>query len=106
MERNSQLSGKIYIFLAFLKSVMFSSALSMLSALVRLNAHFEVHADGSVSRSEMYSEYLATCSKMARGGVLTSNNFYKCLRWVRSMELLGRCWEVVSVPSQMVNVEC
>ncbi|KTF84872.1 hypothetical protein cypCar_00044776 [Cyprinus carpio] len=45
-----------------------------------LNAHFEVHPDGSVSRSEMYSEYLATCSKMARGGVLTSNNFYKCLR--------------------------
>lgn len=45
-----------------------------------LNAHFEVHSDGSVSRSEMYSEYLATCSKMARGGVLTSNNFYKCLR--------------------------
>ncbi len=25
---------------------------------------------------------------------------------VRSMELLGRCCEVVSVPSQMVNVEC
>uniref|UniRef100_A0A673KTI7 AT-rich interactive domain-containing protein 2-like n=1 Tax=Sinocyclocheilus rhinocerous TaxID=307959 RepID=A0A673KTI7_9TELE len=45
-----------------------------------LNAHFEVHSNGSVSRSEMYSEYLATCSKMARGGVLTSNNFYKCLR--------------------------
>uniref|UniRef100_A0A672KAE4 AT-rich interactive domain-containing protein 2-like n=1 Tax=Sinocyclocheilus grahami TaxID=75366 RepID=A0A672KAE4_SINGR len=45
-----------------------------------LNAHFEVHPDGSVSRSEMYSEYLAICSKMARGGVLTSNNFYKCLR--------------------------
>ncbi|XP_016366481.1 AT-rich interactive domain-containing protein 2-like isoform X1 [Sinocyclocheilus rhinocerous] len=45
-----------------------------------LNAHFEVHPDGSVSRSEMYSDYLATCSKMARGGVLTSNNFYKCLR--------------------------
>ncbi|XP_039516578.1 AT-rich interactive domain-containing protein 2 isoform X5 [Pimephales promelas] len=45
-----------------------------------LNAHFEVHPDCSVSRSEMYSEYLATCSKMARGGVLTSNNFYKCLR--------------------------
>uniref|UniRef100_A0A671T9G4 AT-rich interactive domain-containing protein 2-like n=1 Tax=Sinocyclocheilus anshuiensis TaxID=1608454 RepID=A0A671T9G4_9TELE len=45
-----------------------------------LNAHFEVHPDGSVSRSEMYSEYLAICSKMARGGLLTSNNFYKCLR--------------------------
>ncbi|KAL7867588.1 hypothetical protein SRHO_G00089720 [Serrasalmus rhombeus] len=45
-----------------------------------LNAHYEVHAEGSVSRSEMYSEYLATCSKSARGGVLTSNAFYKCLR--------------------------
>ncbi|XP_051546959.1 AT-rich interactive domain-containing protein 2-like [Myxocyprinus asiaticus] len=45
-----------------------------------LNAHFEVHPEGSVSRSEMYSEYLATCSKMARGAVVTSNNFYKCLR--------------------------
>lgn len=45
-----------------------------------LNAHFEVNSEGSVSRSEMYSEYLATCSKMARGAVLTSNNFYKCLR--------------------------
>ncbi|XP_056604062.1 AT-rich interactive domain-containing protein 2 isoform X1 [Triplophysa dalaica] len=45
-----------------------------------LNAHFEVHSESSVSRSEMYSEYLASCSKMARGAVLTSNNFYKCLR--------------------------
>lgn len=53
-----------------------------LSSLSRLNAHYEVHAEGSVSRSEMYSDYLATCSKMARGGVLTSNAFYKCLRYV------------------------
>ncbi|KAJ8381267.1 hypothetical protein SKAU_G00020450 [Synaphobranchus kaupii] len=45
-----------------------------------LNAHFEVHGDSSVSRSEMYSEYLATCSRMARGGILTSSGFYKCLR--------------------------
>ncbi|XP_066543245.1 AT-rich interactive domain-containing protein 2 [Amia ocellicauda] len=45
-----------------------------------LNAHFEVNSDCSVSRSEMYSEYLATCSKMARGGILTSSGFYKCLR--------------------------
>ncbi|KAJ8405331.1 hypothetical protein AAFF_G00323220 [Aldrovandia affinis] len=45
-----------------------------------LNAHFEVHADSSVSRSEMYSEYLSTCSRMARGGILTSSGFYKCLR--------------------------
>uniref|UniRef100_A0AAY5EGF9 ARID domain-containing protein n=1 Tax=Electrophorus electricus TaxID=8005 RepID=A0AAY5EGF9_ELEEL len=47
-----------------------------------LTAHYEVHAEGSVSRSEMYSDYLATCSKMARGGVLTSNGFYKCLRTI------------------------
>ncbi|KAJ8269396.1 hypothetical protein COCON_G00120030 [Conger conger] len=45
-----------------------------------LNAHFEVHCDSSVSRSEMYSEYLSTCSRMARGGILTSSGFYKCLR--------------------------
>ncbi|KAM9311151.1 AT-rich interactive domain-containing protein 2 isoform 2-T2 [Gastrophryne carolinensis] len=45
-----------------------------------LNAHYEVSPDGSVSRSEMYSEYLSTCSKLARGGILTSSGFYKCLR--------------------------
>ncbi|XP_063783421.1 AT-rich interactive domain-containing protein 2 [Pseudophryne corroboree] len=47
-----------------------------------LNAHFEVSSDCSVSRSEMYSEYLSTCSKLARGGILTSSGFYKCLRSV------------------------
>lgn len=46
----------------------------------RLNAHFEVNPDCSVSRAEMYSEYLSTCSKLARGGILTSTGFYKCLR--------------------------
>ncbi|KAM8974293.1 AT-rich interactive domain-containing protein 2 isoform 2-T2 [Pelodytes ibericus] len=47
-----------------------------------LNSHFEVSPDCSVSRSEMYSEYLSTCSKLARGGILTSSGFYKCLRSV------------------------
>ncbi|KAG8439740.1 hypothetical protein GDO86_005784 [Hymenochirus boettgeri] len=47
-----------------------------------LNAHYEVCPDNSVSRSEMYSEYLSTCSKLARGGILTSSGFYKCLRSV------------------------
>ncbi|XP_068950346.1 AT-rich interactive domain-containing protein 2 [Petaurus breviceps papuanus] len=47
-----------------------------------LNAHFEVNSDCSVSRAEMYSEYLSTCSKLARGGILTSTGFYKCLRTV------------------------
>ncbi|RMC10045.1 hypothetical protein DUI87_12842 [Hirundo rustica rustica] len=47
-----------------------------------LNAHFEVNLDCSVSRAEMYSEYLSTCSKLARGGILTSTGFYKCLRTV------------------------
>ncbi|XP_053112444.1 AT-rich interactive domain-containing protein 2 isoform X1 [Hemicordylus capensis] len=47
-----------------------------------LNAHFEVNPDCSVSRAEMYSEYLSTCSKLARGGILTSTGFYKCLRTV------------------------
>uniref|UniRef100_A0A8C5K010 RFX-type winged-helix domain-containing protein n=2 Tax=Jaculus jaculus TaxID=51337 RepID=A0A8C5K010_JACJA len=47
-----------------------------------LNAHFEINPDCSVSRAEMYSEYLSTCSKLARGGILTSTGFYKCLRTV------------------------
>ncbi|XP_020651167.3 AT-rich interactive domain-containing protein 2 isoform X2 [Pogona vitticeps] len=47
-----------------------------------LNAHFEVNSDCSISRAEMYSEYLSTCSKLARGGILTSTGFYKCLRTV------------------------
>lgn len=47
-----------------------------------LNAHFEINLDCSVSRAEMYSEYLSTCSKLARGGILTSTGFYKCLRTV------------------------
>uniref|UniRef100_A0A665UN50 AT rich interactive domain 2 (ARID, RFX-like) n=1 Tax=Echeneis naucrates TaxID=173247 RepID=A0A665UN50_ECHNA len=47
-----------------------------------LNAHFETNPDGSVSRSEMYSEYLATCSKMGRSNILNSNGFLKCLRTV------------------------
>ncbi|XP_072257545.1 AT-rich interactive domain-containing protein 2 [Pyxicephalus adspersus] len=47
-----------------------------------LNANFEVSPETSVSRSEMYSEYLSTCSKLARGGILTSSGFYKCLRSV------------------------
>uniref|UniRef100_A0A3Q3GIJ9 AT-rich interactive domain 2 n=1 Tax=Labrus bergylta TaxID=56723 RepID=A0A3Q3GIJ9_9LABR len=47
-----------------------------------LNAHFETHGDGSVSRSEMYSEYLSTCSKMGRSNILNSTGFLKCLRTV------------------------
>ncbi|TNN55996.1 AT-rich interactive domain-containing protein 2 [Liparis tanakae] len=47
-----------------------------------LNAHFETNQEGSVSRSEMYSEYLATCSKMGRSNILNSTGFLKCLRTV------------------------
>uniref|UniRef100_A0A671VTJ7 AT-rich interactive domain 2 n=1 Tax=Sparus aurata TaxID=8175 RepID=A0A671VTJ7_SPAAU len=47
-----------------------------------LNAHFETNAEGTVSRSEMYSEYLATCSKMGRSNILNSTGFLKCLRTV------------------------
>ncbi|XP_071762789.2 AT-rich interactive domain-containing protein 2 [Centroberyx gerrardi] len=47
-----------------------------------LNAHFEANPEGSVSRSEMYSEYLATCSKMGRSNILNSTGFLKCLRTV------------------------
>ncbi|XP_058480698.1 AT-rich interactive domain-containing protein 2 [Solea solea] len=47
-----------------------------------LNAHFESNSEGSVSRSEMYSEYLATCNKMGRSNILNANGFLKCLRTV------------------------
>nr|XP_020456892.1 AT-rich interactive domain-containing protein 2 isoform X2 [Monopterus albus] len=47
-----------------------------------LNAHFETNPEGSVSRSEMYAEYLATCSKMGRNNILNSTGFLKCLRTV------------------------
>ncbi|XP_024150406.1 AT-rich interactive domain-containing protein 2 isoform X1 [Oryzias melastigma] len=47
-----------------------------------LNAHFETNSEGSVSRSEMYSEYLSTCSKMGRSNILNSTGFLKCLRTV------------------------
>uniref|UniRef100_A0A672ZQM3 AT rich interactive domain 2 (ARID, RFX-like) n=1 Tax=Sphaeramia orbicularis TaxID=375764 RepID=A0A672ZQM3_9TELE len=47
-----------------------------------LNAHFETNSEGTVSRSEMYSEYLATCSKMGRSNILNSSGFLKCLRTV------------------------
>ncbi|XP_029317755.1 LOW QUALITY PROTEIN: AT-rich interactive domain-containing protein 2 [Cottoperca gobio] len=47
-----------------------------------LNAHFETNSEGSVSRSDMYSEYLATCSKMGRSNILNSTGFLKCLRTV------------------------
>lgn len=51
-------------------------------SLRRLNAHFETYPEGSVSRSEMYSEYLSTCSKMGRSNILNSTGFLKCLRLV------------------------
>ncbi|XP_038155686.1 AT-rich interactive domain-containing protein 2 [Cyprinodon tularosa] len=47
-----------------------------------LNAHFETSPEGTISRSEMYSEYLATCSKMGRSNILNSTGFLKCLRTV------------------------
>lgn len=47
-----------------------------------LNAHFETSPEGSVSRSDMYSEYLTTCSKMGRSNIVNSTGFLKCLRTV------------------------
>ncbi|XP_053169850.1 AT-rich interactive domain-containing protein 2 [Scomber japonicus] len=47
-----------------------------------LNAHFETNPEGSMSRSEMYSEYLGMCSKMGRSNILNSTGFLKCLRTV------------------------
>ncbi|XP_041071684.1 AT-rich interactive domain-containing protein 2 isoform X5 [Carcharodon carcharias] len=45
-----------------------------------LNAYFETSSEGSVSRVDLYSEYLSVCSKLARGGILTSTGFNKCLK--------------------------
>lgn len=45
-----------------------------------LSTHFETYLEGSVSRMDLYSEYLSLCSKLARGGILTSTGFNKCLR--------------------------
>ncbi|XP_060695612.1 AT-rich interactive domain-containing protein 2 [Hemiscyllium ocellatum] len=45
-----------------------------------LSAHFETSLEGSISRLDLYSEYLSVCSKLARGGILTSTGFNKCLR--------------------------
>ncbi|KAJ0012484.1 hypothetical protein NQD34_016818 [Periophthalmus magnuspinnatus] len=47
-----------------------------------LNAHFETSPEASVSRSDMYSEYLTTCSKMGRTNIVNSTGFLKCLRTV------------------------
>lgn len=57
----------------------------------RLNAHFEPNPEGSVSRSEMYSEYLTTCSKMSRSNILNSTGFLKCLR------LVAVWWQLITV---------
>ncbi|XP_069760234.1 AT-rich interactive domain-containing protein 2 [Narcine bancroftii] len=45
-----------------------------------LSSHFESYLEGSISRMDLYSEYLSVCSKLARGGILTSTGFNKCLR--------------------------
>ncbi|XP_053496810.1 AT-rich interactive domain-containing protein 2 isoform X2 [Ictalurus furcatus] len=58
-----------------------------------LSAHYEAQAEGSISRSEMYSDYLAACGKLSRGGVLTSNGFYKCLRTVFPNHTIKRAEE-------------
>ncbi|XP_078000229.1 uncharacterized protein LOC144452899 [Glandiceps talaboti] len=47
-----------------------------------LNASYEVFSDASVSRIDLYADYLAACSKLARMGILTSTNFAKCVRLV------------------------
>lgn len=79
----------------------------------RLNAHFETNPEGSVSRSEMYSEYLATCSKMGRSNILNSAGFLKCLRLVPSPPLSDafmlqqhRALIIVCGPTKIVYSVC
>uniref|UniRef100_A0A4W3J7H9 AT-rich interactive domain 2 n=1 Tax=Callorhinchus milii TaxID=7868 RepID=A0A4W3J7H9_CALMI len=52
------------------------------SCLFRLNSHLETTLDGSMSRVDLYSEYLSVCSKSSHSGILTSAGFNKCLRTV------------------------
>ncbi|XP_070532120.1 AT-rich interactive domain-containing protein 2-like [Ptychodera flava] len=47
-----------------------------------LNAYYEVYPDTSIARIDLYADYLAACSKLARMGILTSTNFGKCVRTV------------------------
>uniref|UniRef100_A0A4W3JF80 AT-rich interactive domain 2 n=1 Tax=Callorhinchus milii TaxID=7868 RepID=A0A4W3JF80_CALMI len=47
-----------------------------------LNSHLETTLDGSMSRVDLYSEYLSVCSKSSHSGILTSAGFNKCLRTV------------------------
>uniref|UniRef100_S4RV91 AT rich interactive domain 2 (ARID, RFX-like) n=1 Tax=Petromyzon marinus TaxID=7757 RepID=S4RV91_PETMA len=47
-----------------------------------MNSHFEASSDSSISRTDMYSEYLSTCSKLARSSILTSTAFSKGLKTI------------------------
>nr|XP_002739799.2 PREDICTED: AT-rich interactive domain-containing protein 2-like [Saccoglossus kowalevskii] len=47
-----------------------------------LNAYYECDVNGTVGRIDLYADYLASCSKLARSGILTSTNFGKCVKMV------------------------
>ncbi|XP_062849970.1 AT-rich interactive domain-containing protein 2 [Trichomycterus rosablanca] len=69
-----------------------------------LSAHYEVHTEGSVSRSDIYAEYLTTCNKMSRGGILNSNGFNKSLRTVFPNHTLKRVEDSKANPQVPVHV--
>lgn len=79
MGKNSHCNGNVVVSDISLVTVELILTSVLLSS-HRLNAHFEPHSEGSVSRSEVYSEYLTTCSKMGRSNILNANGFLKCLR--------------------------
>ncbi len=89
-----------FLFLNFLTCVVSVACyMSVVCFSNRLNAHFETNLEGSVSRSEMYSEYLATCSKMGRSNILNSAGFLKCLRSV----LFPSVWYFNAPPPQITD---
>ncbi|XP_019620790.1 PREDICTED: AT-rich interactive domain-containing protein 2-like [Branchiostoma belcheri] len=45
-----------------------------------LNSLYEVDSEGSVARIDLYADYLSSCSKLARVGILTSTHFYRCVK--------------------------
>lgn len=63
-----------------------------------------------MSRAEMYSEYLTTCSKMGRSNILNSTGFLKCLRLVLLPCSVGAgsvwsCISAITKDSKRVNIE-
>ncbi|XP_033628759.1 AT-rich interactive domain-containing protein 2-like [Asterias rubens] len=47
-----------------------------------LHSFYEADSEGSVSRLDLYSDYLSACSKASRVNIVTSTNFATCIKMV------------------------